>query len=48
MYHNLIKDSSSPIVGVKRISHWLGYGGQISDTLSERLFKDYDGENFNS
>ncbi len=48
MYHNLIKDSSSPIVGVKRISHWLGYGGQISDTLSDRLFKDYDGENFNS
>ena len=48
MYHNLIKESSSPSVGISRLGRWLGKWTRISEEMSKRLFGDFDGENFNS
>ena len=48
MYQQLIKESESPAVGIARLGRWLGKWTRISDDMSTRLFKDYEGENFNS
>lgn len=48
MYQNLIKESSSPTVGISRLGRWLGKWTRISEDMSKRLFGQFDGENFNS
>ena len=48
MYHNLIKESSSPSVGISRLGRWLGKWTRITDDMSKRLFGSFEGENFNS
>ncbi len=48
MYQQLISESPNPMVGISRIGFWLGRWTRISDDMSRRLFKDFEGENFNS
>ena len=48
MYQNLIKESPNPSIGISRLGRWMGKWTRISDDMSQRLFKDFEGENFNS
>ena len=48
MYQNLIKESPNASVGISRLGRWMGKWTRISDDMSQRLFSDFEGENFNS
>ena len=48
MYQNLIKESPNPSIGISRLGRWMGKWTRISDDMSQRLFSDFEGENFNS
>ena len=48
MYQILIKESPNPSIGISRLGRWMGKWTRISDDMSQRLFSDFEGENFNS
>ncbi len=48
MYSSIIHDSPTVPVGITRLGRLLGNWTRVPEEISQKLFADFDGENFNS